>query len=210
MQDFPFKVVNVLFNSILVLSTRALAKIAVILGHDGVAYTLGKHADHLEEALEHLWDPASEMYFDFDVAGSSQLPVVHLGGLGPLILGRDGLRTDRRERLKELVKSEAFSPPEEEGGLVVASVPTVGDDFAQVTGWRGAVNVATDWLIWEGFKPTSQFAQRITCSVAQAVVRNGGFHVYFDSETGKGMSYGNYSSTAALFHDLFCMVNPTE
>jgi len=201
-QDFPFKVIDVLFNSILVQANRDLAKIASYLGHKTESRRWLSRAASLQDSLEDLWSDDAQMFLNYDLAAGRQIHVRHVGGLAPLLLG-PGQRLHREELLRSLV-DPSFSP---NGGLSAASSPSNSSTFDRRNYWRGPAWINVDWLLSQGLPKTSTAGVMLQNSIRKAVElpENHGFYEYFDIFSGAHQGTGNFSWTAALYHDLFCV-----
>mmetsp|Transcript_47707 Transcript_47707/g.137786 ORF Transcript_47707/g.137786 Transcript_47707/m.137786 type:complete len:514 (+) Transcript_47707:77-1618(+) len=201
MIDFPFRVIDVLFNTLLVQANLDLANIASLLGHSQESQQWAHRGDKLREAMEGLWSDQAQLYLNYDLAAGKWIQNRHVGGLAPLMLGTS--LGPHRSALLRSVMSSAFSPA---GGLAVATSPSDETTFDRRNYWRGPVWVNVDWLLLQGLSPQSAPAEMLVESVRRAVELpgNGGFFEYFDPFTGAHRGTGNFSWTAALYHDTFC------
>jgi glycogen debranching enzyme len=193
LQDHPFVVQNVLFNSVLCRAERDLGKIAEILGENPEIHL--ERSERAGQAINNkLWNAEIGAYCDWNVVQDEPIPRVSVFSFLPLYAG--------------IVPSEKLD--------VLCSALTVRclDDFdspslAATCGcesckcWRGPVWVNVCWYIIQGLRAAGKHEE------AEALVDfilnladQSGFFEYFTPDTGEGMGEANFSWSAALVIDL--------
>lgn len=196
-QDHPFRVRDVLFNSLLVVADRQLAWIAERIGADGSlalqrAETLSCEIDRV------LWNDELGMHVSFDAVADAQIPQRIAGGFGALLADPGPELTSR---ILEVLESE-FLVPVGASGFMLPTV-AVSDPAFETSGyWRGPAWVQIMWLVAAGLDTVGSdaLADRLRRGVVGLVAAEG-FWEYFDPITARGHGSARFSWTAALFLD---------
>jgi hypothetical protein len=195
----PFLVQDVLFNSLLVQANRDLAQIARVVGEDPNPFEAW--AERTAASLNaELWDEEHGIYFDRDLLTGERIHA-HVGaGFSPLFAG---VPTPRQaERILEMLNSNAFCRLND----LCWAVPSYDREqpgYAPDRYWRGPIWININWILYHGlrrygFEEYAGWVKRAICELPS----RGGFHEYFDSETGAGRGSDRFSWTAALVLDL--------
>lgn len=198
-EDCPFLVQDVLFNSLLCQGEKDLARIARTLGEDPSLHETraGKTVDAMNRKL---WDEEHATYLDFDLISGQPIRVYAAAGYLPLYAGvPDG----KQARLMlESLKNTGFRL-EDESVIPVPTYDPSGYGFSPVRYWRGPVWINMDWLMMRGFERYGyeEESVRLRRTIVE-LVRNSGFHEYFDPFDGTGHGSDSFSWTAALLLDV--------
>ncbi|MET9967133.1 hypothetical protein ABZZ80_14735 [Streptomyces sp. NPDC006356] len=193
-----FAVEDPSFNTLLIASEHALARIAEELGATGTARQA--RARRLTATLiDRLWDPARNMFFCRDVRGGELVPERSVSGLIPLLL--PDLPRAIASILIRTTESAHF-------GLgtstrLLPSYDLLGDAFDPHRYWRGPAWFNTNWLLERGLR--TQGEHRRADELRQAVLDiadSSDFAEYVDPYTGEACGATGFSWTAALSLDL--------
>lgn len=197
-EEHPFVVEDPLFNACYIWALESMAEIAGLLGQDGRSYR--EDAEAARTALtDRLWNPAQGVFQARDLRRDQLSPVVTVGGLVPLL--DPGLRGDRAEALRSMLRSEHFRLADMQFG--VPSNDLAAPTFDARLYWRGPTWVNTSWLIWKGLLSHGydSEAELVRNGVLEAVTTAGPYE-YFDPFDGTGRGSAAFSWTAALFLDM--------
>ncbi len=197
-EDCPFLVQDALFNSLLCQGEKDLAQIARALGEDPTVHE-ARAAKTAGAINGKLWDEEHATYLDFDLTTGQTVRVYAAAGYLPLYAG---IPDERRARLMlESLKSTGFRL-KDEGVIPVPSYDPFGYGFSPTRYWRGPVWINLDWLLMHGLERYGYKgeAARLRGTIVD-LVRNSGFHEYFDPFDGTGHGSDSFSWTAALFLD---------
>ncbi|MFD7923123.1 hypothetical protein ACFV3R_28375 [Streptomyces sp. NPDC059740] len=195
-----FAVEDPCFNTLLVLSEQALARIAAETGRDAAPHR--ERAARLERTLlARLWDPEQQLFAARDLlapGGGALLPGRSVAGLVPLAL--PGLPRALASHLLDTLTGPHFRLGE------VALVPSYdlrGEAFDTSRYWRGPSWFNTAWLVHRGL--LTQGAHQQAAALREQFWRSAaasGFAEYLDPLTGAGRGARDFSWTAALALDL--------
>lgn len=195
----PFRVYDVLFNSVLHRADRDLLQLAEILGEP-----MGEIRDwiHSGEAGfgRFLWHPQDGMYHSYDVAAGRPIPVHTASCALPLFAGIPA-RARAQRLAAQMFAACPFGEPE-----VCASVPSYHDSqegFQASNYWRGPVWVNVNWMLYRGLRSYGLLepAARIRRNLLR-LARGAGFWEYYHPTQVRGLGSGNFSWSAALTLDL--------
>jgi glycogen debranching enzyme len=196
--ESPFLVQSVLFNSLLCVSTEALAKIGSIIGERTVE--MRDRAEELREAVNgKLWHEERGLYLDFDLRAGGHIVKDTIESYAPLYAGIPSMR--RAEfMVRSLTDREKYWPPE---GHPLCSVSMKEPEFETRRYWRGPVWINMNWIIIRGLERYGFFAlARDLKERTLDLVARSGFYEYFDPLTGQGYGGDDFSWTASLTLDL--------
>ncbi len=198
-EECPFVIVDVLFNSLLVQSSRDLGEIARILGADPQRFDAW--ADLTASAVETtLWDEAAGCYADFDLRAGEPVRAHTAAAYAPLFAGIPTLERAQRMR-KQLMAATAVAI--DGFGRVVASVAPADANFDPALYWRGPVWPMINWVICAGLRRYGfdEEASEIRAALLE-LVRREGFWEHYNATTGRGQGTEQLSWTAGLVLDL--------
>lgn len=199
-REIPFNVKDVLFNSIFCASNQSLLEIARELKiENSEVAQIEKYLEKQKIALEKLYDPETNLYYDFDVKNQRLIKRKTIAGFMPLITGM--VPKERAERMAKIGQSEDFSL--NKGKFLIASTAKSDPNFHSQSYWRGPIWMPTNWLVAKGLeisglKPESE---QIKKSLLELVTEKG-FYEYFDAQTLTGLGRADFSWTAALTIDI--------
>ncbi|MFH5802863.1 amylo-alpha-1,6-glucosidase [Alienimonas sp. DA493] len=201
---FPFRVEDVLFNSLLARAEQDLAEIARRVGADDADHR--RRAETTRAYLnKNLWCSKSSMYRNYDLAADEPFVRRVAGGFAPLFAGIPDRA--RVEPMRKAMRSASFNACADgcaDGvGYAVASFDRDHPDYNADGYWRGPVWMNVDWLLHAGLR-------RYGMAGEESVVRDSmlrlpaksGFREHYDAETGEGGGAENFSWSAALLIDL--------
>jgi hypothetical protein len=194
----PFVVQDVLFNSILVRADRDLAEIARIVGEDGSAWEQ-RAAETAAAVDERLWDPATQMYGDYDVRADELIGARVGGAFAPLY----AQIPDATRAASTIERLDGFTVAVNGVGTAVTSVAPADPLFDSGRYWRGPVWLMINWLIHHGLNHYG-YAERAAAirSGCLELTRSGGFWEHYNPESGEGQGTGQFAWTAGLVLDL--------
>ena len=152
----PFLLQDVLFNSILCASIRALASLqdALALNSNSgatktdllkLAASNYTRADQVAGAIRaKLWDGPTGYFYGFDLRGSRPLDTPTVASFAPLL--GDIASPEQALRLtSRLFAAEGFGAP-----VHVPSMPPLHPLFDPFRYWSGPIWPVTNWLVWKG------------------------------------------------------------
>jgi len=209
-QETPFAVKDIFFNSIWERANEALAALLHQYGDQEEANKYQRWAEETRRALTNTWSEANRQYCDIDVTqGNQQVIVVPTNALFmPLYAGAV---TDQQldSLLHRLSQTDEFSTE-----YPVPSTAINSQYFDKECYWRGPTWPIANYFIIEGLKKykakhknVDQLANFLTSRTIQ-MIRFNGFWEYFDpiddgaSGETKGRGFNSFSWTAAILIQL--------
>ncbi len=194
----PFRVRDVLFNSLLVAAERDLAWIADQLGGNGALAR--ERADAVALEIDRsMWSDDLGMHVSYDAVADRQIPQPIGAGFAALLAQPSPMLTPR---ILETLEQE-FLVPIGASGSVLPTVPVTDPNFEAGRYWRGPSWVQITWLVASGLDSVGSnlLADRLREGVLSLVAAEG-FREYFEPITGKGRGSDRFSWTAALVLDI--------
>ncbi len=196
----PFRVADVLFNSVWAKANQDLAKLAWVLGRQADQAKFLAWATQTRRALRrYCWHPKDGFFYSRDLESGQPIRVKTIGGFMPLYAEAATAATaeslvehlmDRREFYYHL-------------GVPSASFRTPG--FDRYRYWRGPVWINMHWLLSRGLLNYDylDIAAKIV-EKSQQLVKNEGYWEYYDPFTGKGLgaSYFSWSTLTDIMTPL--------
>lgn len=189
---------------------RYLGRIADALGDTAAAARYAADAETIAAAVNaNLWDEGAGFYFDLDADGRSFIPTKSYSGLIPLIAGI--VPADRVERVLAAVRDpQQLLSPYGVRSVSAASViyqPGYAKERGVNSNWRGPVWVPINYLLVEALTPldatlATTVRERVVRTVEADWQATGGFHEYFDAETGEGIGADAQAGWTALVANL--------
>ncbi len=194
LSETPFAVYGAMFNAVWYRAAVDLNRIAGALGRPYVV-AASDLAAFQEAYTSLLWSDDEGVFLDFDLHALRQIPVVGAAGLS----GVYGGLLDAERAGMMLARYVARSG----GCRLLPSIPPDQASFEPSRYHRGPVWVQTNWVIARGLEDLGLHADaRAIAEATVDLVRESGFHEYFDAQTGRGAGDGRFSWTAALVLDL--------
>ncbi|MEM8925857.1 MAG: trehalase family glycosidase [Actinomycetota bacterium] len=193
--ELPFRVRDILMNTLLVRAEEDLATLLGIIGADG-SERLAR-ADRLWDAVdEHLWSPETGMYHSMNAVGGKLLPVRTSGSF--LAMTARDLPEERLQPLLAAFERD-FMAPVAGGGRVPLTIPVDEIGFDPIRYWRGPAWINMTWLIALGLERQgrSDLARELRAG-ALNLCENVGFYEYFDPKAATGHGSDDFSWSAAL------------
>ncbi len=214
-QQSPFAVKDIFFNSIWQRANEALAALLHTYGNAEEVSKYQQWAEETRNALTNTWDAANNQYCDIDVTqGNHRAIVVPTNAMFMPFYA--GAVTDRHLDilLHRLSQADEFST-----AYPVPSTAVNCRYFEKERYWRGPTWPITNYFIIEGLKKyqakhenVEQCANFIATRTIEMIEDNG-FWEYFDpiedgtSPGAKGMGFSSFSWTAAI---LIQLLNTTK
>jgi hypothetical protein len=205
MQRSPFRVADVLFNSVWCKANADLAQLAGWLGKASDQKRFLAWSDQTSRALrEHCWDPKAGFFLARDLCNGQPIAARTIAGFMPLYAGAatpamgDAL-------IEHLMDRRAFYY---HLGVPSASFQTPA--FDRYRYWRGPVWINMHWLLSQGlrrygyFDIASKLVEKSHCLVADE-----GYWEYYDPFTGKGLG-ASYFSWSTLIDIMLPLEPPAE
>jgi glutaredoxin len=199
LENHPFLIQGVLFNSILCRSEIDLGKIAETLGYDaGIHY---ERADKIKTAInKKLYDEAEGTYYNFDLVSRKHIKRDTIFSYMPLFAGISD--KDRGAQVLNNLRAHCFCIADMDC-VAIPSYDMCQVDFEGEFYWRGPVWVNINWYLAQGVRQygETELSEWIEHSLIALADRHG-FYEYYDPDSGKGLGEKDFSWTAALVIDL--------
>lgn len=209
-QQSPFAVKDIFFNSIWQRANEALAALLHTNGQPEEAHRYQQWADETRKALTNTWDQTTNQYCDIDVTqGSHRLIAVPTNAMFmPLYAGAV---TDQQLDilLHRLSQVDEFS-----SAYPVPSTAINCRYFDKGRYWRGPSWPITNFFIIEGLKHYTtghknvEHRANLLTAITIQMIKDNGFWEYFDpiddgtKAQQKGMGFSSFSWTAAILIQL--------
>ncbi len=198
----PFKIKDVVFNTILYVANKALLELAKILGEENseILEWIGRQEDRFLKQF--CPDLEQGLFYDYDLVANQFIKVpCCIAALIPIYTG-----LVEKPLIESTVQWMDHSHFCSYGTCKYPAIPSTNLDspyFAHVTYWRGPIWINTNWMLYQGLH-TYNFkkrAERLRKAMLNLVMENG-FYEYFDPTTGVGHGSEDFSWTASLTIDL--------
>lgn len=196
-EEYPFQILDPVFNSILHKSNACLIELGEKLDID-ISYIKGKHELLENNFDDYLWNLEQGLYFPFDIVSGKQIEVKCSGSFVPLFAG-----IPDKQKIVYLVEVI-----EEDGEIVpIPSCFPEENGFEKKNYWRGPVWVNINWMVWKGLKQYGlvKHADKLKKQTI-GLVEKYGIYEYFDpfrtSDAKIGLGGAEFSWSAALVIDM--------
>jgi hypothetical protein len=198
--DYPFQVIDLPFNCILIRGNYHLKAMAKELGktlpRDIVnAMRVAPHT------LESLWDDETGYYYSRDGISGKLIKMPGVATFLPLYALK--LPPDRVERLLHNLRDQKKFASR----YPIPSAPMDSSYFSPKRYWQGPSWINVNWMIEDGLRRNGASAEakllrQATLDVVRQAVASDGFHEYYSPLDGSVAGAPDFSWTAALTIDL--------
>ncbi len=197
----PFKLQDILFNSVLSRANKDLVFIASVTGDDSAE--ISEWEKKTSSAIcKKLWHDEHGIFDDYDLYGEKLIEVDTASGFLPLF-SRDA-SNEQAKKLYNYLESVSFCAMHQGGCFSIPNYNMKSDEFDPSNYWRGPIWINMNWILYHGLKYYG-FMDK-SKSVMEDIlelVKRFGFHEYFDPYEGTGYGSDNFTWTSALFIDTF-------
>jgi glycogen debranching enzyme len=213
-KNFPFKVKDIVFSSILYVANKYLIKIANMLGKgqdetreikewmSRTERNFYKYFFPSEQPNKKIGANEQSLLYDYDILKRNQIKTKTVASLIPIYSGL--ISKEESEVILRWITHAHFC-----GEGSYCHVPTIPSTdlevsyFKPITYWRGPVWINTNWMMWlgllkYGFRQEANLIKQGVLELAQ----NHGFREYYDPYKGEGLGGKNFSWSAALAIDI--------
>lgn len=197
----PFKIKDVVFNTILYAANKALLELAQVLSEERgeIQEWISRQEDGFLKQFSP--DPEEGLFYDYDLVAGRFIERRTVAALTPIYAGLVD-----RAIIEKTISWMDHSHFCSKGMCKYPAIPSTSLDspyFAHITYWRGPIWINTNWMIYQGLR-TYKFeekAERLREALLD-LVRENGFYEYFDPHNGVGHGGENFSWTASLTIDF--------
>ena len=206
--ECPFKVQDILFNSILSRANKDLIFIARTIGENSTEIE-GWAKKTTKAIREKLWHEEHGIFDDYDLYNDEEIEVETASGFMPLYSGD---ATDEQARgLYKYLESASFCAMHQGNCFSIPSFNMKYEGFDPVNYWRGPIWININWMLYQGLKQYGfgKKAMSVMMDILE-LVKLYGFREYFDPYKGVGYGTDHFSWTAALFIDTLCEMQEIE
>ena len=206
--ETPFKIQDILFNSILNRANKDLIFIADVIGEDsrGISELANKTTASIQKKL---WHDEHGIFDDYDLYNDEKIEVETASGFLPLYSCDATVK--QAKRLYEYLESASFCAMHQGNCFSVPNFNMKHEDFDPVNYWRGPIWINMNWMLYHGLKSYGfkKKAMSVMVDILE-LVRRYGFREYFDPYKGMGYGANSFSWTAALFIDTAFEMDHSE
>jgi hypothetical protein len=225
-ENFPFKIKDIIFSSILYVANKYILEIAEIIEKYDKSINNNINPYQQDKSDINSWLKRTEnnfcryflpsssssnldldknelkLYFDYDLVTRNWIKKKTISSLIPIFTG-----LLPREEVETIVKWITNAYHSEEGRRINEPLlPSTGlkvDYFKEVTYWRGPVWINVNWMFWLGLL---QYGYKKEAEIIRQgvfdLVQKHGIREYYDPFNGKGLGGKDFSWTAALVIDM--------
>ena len=199
-EECPFLIQGPLFNAILSKSNEDLAELGRVLGKD-VGQIEEWHQQTNSAMRSKMWHEEHGAYDIFDLRAGERIGTIIAAGFMPLLSGAP--TADEAKVLYSFLESKAFCSLSDDRCYSIPNYNLEGDLLDASNYWRGPVWINTNWLLLQGLRRYGfqEKAERVKSDMIR-LVKQFGFHEYFDPFEGTAYGTDNFSWTAALTLDV--------
>jgi hypothetical protein len=200
---FPFKIKDVVFNSILYAANQDLLTIANILGEED-----GEIKSWIEKEKENYFryfcvDREIEgLVYDFDIIARQMIQKRTVAALIPIFT--DLLDGDRVQKIFDwMMHSHVCVEQCIHDHKVISSTSLKEEEYNPLNYWRGPIWINMNWMLYKGLQRygLDEEAERLRLSIIELIDEHG-FYEYYHPSSGDGLGTDNFSWTASLLIDL--------
>jgi len=213
-EESPFAIQDVLFNSLWYESNRCLAKLCREAGREKDARKYEEWAEQTKEALLSSWNDEFEQFVDVDVARGRSILIREntIATFLPLFI------PDLPEPIMNGLMRKLTDPTEYATAFPVPTTAVNSPKFDLMRYWRGPTWPITNLFLIEGLgrqsHPEAKNLQDLLIEKTLTVIATQGFYEYYDptlqqynmeeiKEDEKLLGFGSFSWTAAIFLYLY-------
>jgi Trehalase len=199
-----FAVEDLSFNCIFIRANHLLQDIAKVIDKPLPDELIAK-MEKTDKQLNSLWDEYAQEYFSRDFVSHRLLKQSSIAAFMPLYSG--AISKDKASRIvASLENGHRFG-----SAYPIPSVPLDSPWFEANRYWQGPTWLNTNWMVIDGlrrygFKDHAEALKESTLEM----VKDAGFHEYFNAIDGHGLGVDNFSWTAALTIDLLKSSKPKD
>ena len=194
--DYPFQMLDLAFNTLLLVSNEALIKLGDELGED-TSWLKAKHDVGLAQFNQLMWNEQDQLYYPYDLVSGQQVPLKGAACFLPLVAGV-ATQAQAEALVGHLTAYDGFSG--------VPSFDPSQEAFEPKKYWRGPVWINMNYMIWQGLKRYGFTDMANTLKKKTlGMVENWGFYEYFSHLPQEGQGgYGghDFSWSASLVLDM--------
>tara|TARA_B100000886_G_scaffold64438_1_gene40255 strand:+ start:5412 stop:6716 length:1305 start_codon:yes stop_codon:yes gene_type:complete len=200
-ENSEFIVQDVLFNTLLLQSNKALIELAKILDYKNDINLLSYWVNKTEIAIEtKLY--SNGFFYDYDLKIKKLIDIKTITGLSPIVFTKYS-RNIITNLKKHFLKTDNYN---------IASLDRSHIDFDSINYWRGPMWINLSWLILSEIKNLDKDLFNNIKDNCLDKINDIGFFEYFDSNDTdnlieSGIGDNSFSWTAAIF---VCMLNDIE
>ena len=200
-KKIPFRVKDLLFNSILYTANQALSTISEIIQEDDseMKAWLKRMKKNYAKKFK---DPSHHLFFDYDLVKKKLLKKRTIASLMPLYT--DLLTKQQNDKLITWMKHSYLCWEHcKHSHKVIASTSFEEEAFNPLNYWRGPIWINMNWLLYSGLRKHQHIkeAKKLKTAILELVEEHG-FNEYYNPLSGEGLGSKNFSWTAALVIDL--------
>lgn len=206
--EIPFKIKDIVFNSILYKANQVMLEIADIIGARNDEIKTWVQAT--KENYFSYFSPSGTdetLLYDYDLIAEKR--IVKRTAASLISLCTDLLSQDQAERIASWMKhSHICKESCVHEHPVFTSISVDDMQFNPLNYWRGPVWININWMIYKGLKSYGILddAENLKKSVIDLIDEHG-FYEYYNPLSGEGLGADNFSWTAALLIDLLSEEN---
>lgn len=202
-EKIPFKIKDIVFNSILYVANRAMLEIAVILGENSkeIASWIQRTKKHYLTYFYSI-DSDNLLLYDYDLVADKR--IIKRTAASLITLCTDLISQEQAKVLASWMKHSHMCKENCVHKHPVFTSISVDDlQFNPLNYWRGPVWININWMLYGGLKNYGFYedAKNLKRSIIDLVTEHG-FYEYYNPLSGKGLGADDFSWTAALLIDL--------
>jgi hypothetical protein len=198
-----FIIQDVLFNTLLLESNKALIEIANILKYENDINLLNYWTNKTEKSIE-LKLFKNDFFYDFDLKANKLINIKSISGLTPIIFSK------KSPNILEILKKNFLVI--ENNNFNISSLDRKNIKFDPINYWRGPMWINLSWLILSGVKKLDINLYNEIKKNCIKKINDIGYYEYFNSEDtqnnlSSGIGDNSFSWTAAL---MICMLKEID
>ena len=209
-KNFPFKIKDIVFSSILYVANKYLIKIANMLGEEKDIDEIKQWMSRTEQNFFKYFFPVhnqrigqteNALFYDYDLVSNNWITKKTISSFIPIYTGL--IPKDDIDLFVKWIINAHWCGDGKCHTLALVSTDLQEPYFKEKTYWRGPIWINTNWFIYLGLLNYgfTEFANHIKEGIFE-LATNHGFREYYDPFTGKGLGGKAFSWTAALVIDM--------